>query len=84
MPLLLLVLAAYVALVIVFFVAAPKEPKKATGQCYSTVMGSVATSVEQTSSPKDLAARIRELPMHGYETVCDDVERAARRLPDQP
>ena len=52
------------------------------GQCYSNAMGMVAQSVERTSNPQQLAAQIRALPMHGYETVCSDVEKAAGELPN--
>ena len=51
------------------------------GQCYSNAMGSIASAVEQTGSPRELAQKIRDLPMHGYETVCSEVESAAAALP---
>ena len=52
------------------------------GQCYSNAMGMIANAVEQTGSPQELSKKIRDLPMHGYETVCSDVEAAAAGLPN--
>lgn len=50
------------------------------GQCYSNAFDSVAAAAERTNAPKTLAAQIRALPLHGYETECAEVEEAARRL----
>ena len=50
------------------------------GQCYSNVVNMIASSVEQTDKPRDLSKKIRDLPMHGYETVCSEVESAAAAL----
>ena len=50
------------------------------GICYSNVVGRVASAVEQTNSPKALAAEIKSLPMRGYETSCPEVEQASRKL----
>ena len=52
------------------------------GQCYSNAIASVANSVEHTTAPADLAKQIRDLPMHGYETSCPEVEKAAKSLPN--
>lgn len=52
-----------------------------SGQCYSSAIASIASAVEHTHSPEALAEQIRALPMHGYETICTEVESAARRLP---
>ena len=53
-----------------------------TGICYSSVVGNIANAVEQTQSPKALAAEIRSLPMRGYETSCPEVDQASHKLPD--
>ncbi len=50
------------------------------GQCYSNAMSMIANAVERTDSPQDLARQLRALPMHGYETVCSEVEAAAGKL----
>ena len=50
------------------------------GQCYSNVVDKIANAVERTHSPRDLAEQIRALPMHGYETSCQEVEVAAHKL----
>lgn len=50
------------------------------GQCYSHVIESVATSVENSRTPSELAREIRSLPMRGYETNCTEVEQAAEHL----
>ena len=51
------------------------------GICYSNIVGNVADAVEQTQSPRALAAKIRALPIRGYETSCPEVEQASLRLP---
>jgi hypothetical protein len=51
------------------------------GICYSTTIDSIAAAVEVTSDPKALAARIRAMPLEGYETVCSSVQAAAESLP---
>jgi hypothetical protein len=51
------------------------------GQCYSNAFESVAAAAERSTAPKVLASQIRALPLHGYETECSEVEKAARRLP---
>jgi hypothetical protein len=43
------------------------------GQCYSNVVDKIANAVEHTHST-GLAGQIRALPMHGYETPCQEVE----------
>ena len=53
-----------------------------SGFCYSDTMASIASAVEGTQSPPELAAQIRSLPLRGYETVCSEVEVAAGRLPN--
>lgn len=50
------------------------------GQCYSNAFEAVAAAVERSETPKVVAAQIRALPLHGYETECAEVEEAARRL----
>jgi hypothetical protein len=52
-----------------------------SGQCYSASIHMIAKAVERTEDPAGLSERIRSLPMHGYETVCRDVEAAAATLP---
>src|SRR6478672_4314434 len=53
-----------------------------SGQCYSSAIDRIANSVEHTSTPRELAQRIRDLPLHGYETVCSEVDSAAAALPN--
>jgi hypothetical protein len=53
-----------------------------SGQCYSRSIGMIATAVAKTDSPVELSERIRPLPLHGYETVCSDVEVASEKLPN--
>ena len=50
------------------------------GQCYSTVVDKIANAVERIHSPTELAGQIRALPMHGYETSCQEVDEAADGL----
>lgn len=53
-----------------------------SGQCYSEVIHTISNAVERADdSPRALAAKIRKLPVHGYETVCSEVEAAAHALP---
>jgi hypothetical protein len=52
-----------------------------SGQCYSRSIHLVSDAVASTDSPSLLAEDIRALPLHGYETVCSDVEAAAGKLP---
>lgn len=51
------------------------------GQCYSEVIGRIATAADASEGSASLGAAIRALPMQGYETVCGEVERASRTLP---
>lgn len=52
------------------------------GQCYSNAINMIANAVEATDSPQALSKQIRDLPTHGYETVCSQVEEASRKLPN--
>ena len=52
-----------------------------SGICYSNAIGMVSNAVESTDNPRALAEQIRELPLYGYETVCNEVEEAAGKLP---
>jgi len=53
-----------------------------SGQCYSNAIEMVANAVEETGAARELSKSIRALPLEGYETVCSDVEAAARQLPN--
>ena len=50
--------------------------------CYSSAIQSITNAVEATEAPKELASQIRSLPLSGYETNCEDLEAAARKLPN--
>ena len=52
------------------------------GQCYSRSVGMIANAVAKTDSPAALSGQIRALPLHGYETMCPEVEAAAEKLPN--
>ena len=52
------------------------------GLCYSSAIDNIATAVGETDNPKSLAEKIRALPLHGYETNCEDVELATGKLPN--
>lgn len=51
------------------------------GLCYSDSIHKIANAVQMTDSPGKLAEQIRGLPLHGYETVCSEVQTAASQLP---
>ena len=53
-----------------------------SGQCYSRSIAMIANAVEKTQAPVELAQRLRALPLHGYETVCSEVEAASEKLPN--
>lgn len=53
-----------------------------SGQCYSRSIHLIADAVAKTGTPERLAEQIRSLPLHGYETVCSEVEVASEALPN--
>ncbi|GAB3031255.1 hypothetical protein GCM10027285_12480 [Oleiagrimonas citrea] len=64
----------------VFYWLGAFTEQASAGACYSNVVSRVASAVEQTKSPKALAAEIKSLPMRGYETSCPEVEQASHKL----
>ena len=42
--------------------------------CYSEVISDITSALEKTTNPNTLAAKLRALPLAGYETSCSDVK----------
>ncbi len=74
-------LAAIAAAAPVFFWLGAFGEQFGAGLCYSEVVHAIAGAVEASQDPGATARQIRDLPMHGYETSCAEVEAAARKLP---
>ncbi len=75
-------LAALAASAPLFFWLGSFAEQFGAGQCYSNAMSMIASAVEHTNEPAELAKQLRKLPLHGYETSCSEVEAAAKGLPN--